>query len=96
MGAFRSGTAIGKESILGGVERSRLLVGAVLLALALALLGGCGGSDVQEERQDVQEAGQDFQEEQQDVEEAEPGRRDKSNRRTSGKRRRTCSKSSRT
>lgn len=72
-GAFRTGTAIGKESILGGVERSRLLVGAVLFALALALLGGCGGSDVQEERQDVQEAGQDFQEEQQDVEEAEPG-----------------------
>ena len=46
---------------MGGAERLKQLVGAVLLALAL-VLGGCGG-DVQEEQQDVEE-------EQQDVEEA--------------------------
>ena len=64
---------IGKESGLDGVARRlRLLVGAVLLALTLAL-GACGGNDVQEEQEDVQEAGQEFQEEQQDVQEAEPG-----------------------
>ena len=54
-------TTIREESGLGGAERLKQLVGAVLLALAL-VLGGCGG-DVQEEQQDVEE-------EQQDVEEA--------------------------
>ena len=58
---------------MSGIERLRLLAGTVLLALSLALLGGCGGNDVQEEKQDVEEAGQNFQEEQQELEEAEPG-----------------------
>jgi len=63
-----------RESGLSRVKRLRLLIGAVLLALAL-VLGGCGGDvqqeqkDVQEEQKDVQEAQKELEEEQKDVKE---------------------------
>ena len=56
-----------RRAVLSGVKRLRLLMGAVLLALAMAL-GSCGGN-VQEEQQDVQEAQQEVEEEQKDVDE---------------------------
>ncbi len=67
-GAAQCGVRRGASG-LSRVERLRLLVGAVLLALALAL-GGCGG-DVQEEQKDVKEEQKDVKEEQKDVEEAQ-------------------------
>jgi uncharacterized protein HemX len=59
-----------RRVVLSGVKHLRLLAGAILIALTLAL-GGCGGNDVQEEQQDVEEAQQRVEEEQKDVEEAE-------------------------
>ena len=57
-------------SIAKLAERFKLFTGAVLLALAL-VLGGCGG-DVQEEQQDVQEEQKYVEEQQKEAEEEQP------------------------
>ena len=70
---YRNGFLIPPSTVIRGesdlrsvVKHLRMLIGAVLLALTLAL-GGCG-NDVQEEQQEVEEEQQEVEEAQEDLE----------------------------